>query len=726
MGQEEDSKLWLEAKAAFDDCGLRNKRPYILYPKSEIQHRINEGALGKRIGAYAGLVLLTIWYVLGSLAEADAPVLIQLAWSDLKELEQIQSYDLDLRYGGSAFVLVSAWPADVDRLQREGWGVSILDRGDEVASPAGEYYAAWPRAGQRLSGLDGVRVILEDTGTTFLKVAPEVREQVWERCAFLVELPHRMSLEGMFPGAALSKRAAAEPRSAVVVALLDSVRVARIEQDIAYLVYVGPTRPYDNSPQNLRTRFARHPATRDSAATYIAAQLRKVLGSDAVALIPFRHTPDDSTMFNVVGTLQGRNPGAGTYILCGHYDSIAKFTPGWDWRTDPAPGADDNATGVACVLEAARVLSRVSFPWSIRFVAFSGEELGLWGSQAYAKEALERGDRILGVINIDMVGYNARFDRIQVISNPGSVWLLDRMQEVNATYAIGLRVDPLMDHTAIRTDHFPFWARGYDAVTGIEGYPPERDDPEGFYRMYAAMHTVGDVMDSLNLGLIRKVAQLCVATLAPFALENTYGEALPDLAIFDGDVRFAQGGDRLVVTVMDVGLGGVYVPFRVTVSRCEADSTDCGPVWTQEVEEAIPPGGSLDLRIPWQQLGDVTVLVQVDPDGRVREVDETNNQVYAVLRHVPASRFVVYPNPFFIGNGGGTLSFAGLSDGASVEISTPSGESVWSGEERRREVLWKGQNRVDFLVGSGIYFYRVVDVDGYVERIGTLAVIRKE
>lgn len=692
---------------------------------SDMKSRFND--FGFRISGFLlrhliGLVILTVWCVLGcwiSFVEAEGPVLVKVEWSDLKELEQIQSYDLDIRYAGSTFVLASAWPADVAHLQRDGWMVSILDRGGVV----GAYYAAWLWKRQRLSAGDDIRVLLEERGMTILQIPPKELERAG--CAFLVELPHRMSLKGLFPGAALEKRAV-ELRSAVVAALLDSVQAERMERDIAHLAYLNPARPYDNSLQNLRTRFARRPETRDSVAPYIAEQLRRALGPDAVALVPFKHTPDDSTMFNVVGTLQGREPGAGTYILCGHYDSIAKLTPGWDWRMDPAPGADDNATGVACVLEAARVLSHLSFPWSITFIAFSGEELGLWGSRAYAEAALERGDRILGVLNMDMVGYNHRFDRIHVVSNSGSAWLAHRMQEVNAIYDIGLRVDLLLDHAAIRADHFSFWARGYDAITGIEGYPPERDDPEGFYQANTAMHTVGDVMDSLNFGLIRKVAQLCVATLAPFALENTYEEALPDLAIFDGDVRFSAKNDSLLVTVMDVGLGGVTAPFRVTVSRCGTDSTDCERVWTQEVEGGLPPGGRRDLRVPWDRLGDVTLLVQVDPDGRIQEGDETNNRVYAALRYVPVSRIVVYPNPFLIGSGRGPLSFAGLSDGASVEILTPSGELVWSGEERHREVLWKGQNRADFLVGSGMYFYRVVDVDGHCARMGTLVVIREE
>ncbi|MEA3409005.1 MAG: M20/M25/M40 family metallo-hydrolase, partial [Candidatus Eisenbacteria bacterium] len=90
---------------------------------------------------------------------------------------------------------------------------------------------------------------------------------------------------------------------------------------------------------------------------------------------------------NIIGVLPGTGRLAGYYVICAHYDAIAiKSFPGspmW-WCDNPAPGADDNATGVATVLEAARALSGVSFPFDVRFVLFSGEELGLHGSRAYA------------------------------------------------------------------------------------------------------------------------------------------------------------------------------------------------------------------------------------------------------------------------------------------------------------------------------------------------------
>ena len=156
---------------------------------------------------------------------------------------------------------------------------------------------------------------------------------------------------------------------------------------------------------------------------------------------------------------------AALFLVVAHLDSInARGGP-----EAPAPGADDNASGVAVVLESARLLaSAPRFPWSIRFIAWSGEELGLWGSSHYARAAGARGDKILGVLNFDMVGFNDLADRLELISNPASIWLVDLMRATNERYTIGLQIDVLEDRFAGLSDHAPFWREGYDAILGIE------------------------------------------------------------------------------------------------------------------------------------------------------------------------------------------------------------------------------------------------------------------
>lgn len=69
-----------------------------------------------------------------------------------------------------------------------------------------------------------------------------------------------------------------------------------------------------------------------------------------------------------------------------------------------APGADDNASGAAVVLEAARLLSSIQTPYTIIFALWDEEEIGLIGSANYARHAVQSGEQILGIVNMDMLG----------------------------------------------------------------------------------------------------------------------------------------------------------------------------------------------------------------------------------------------------------------------------------------------------------------------------------
>ena len=89
-------------------------------------------------------------------------------------------------------------------------------------------------------------------------------------------------------------------------------------------------------------------------------------------------------------------------IICAHYDSRTKDREDAESR---APGADDNASGVAVVLETAQVLLPVDLNYSIQFVLFSGEEQDLWGAEEYARYVKDNNMDIHRVINLDMVGY---------------------------------------------------------------------------------------------------------------------------------------------------------------------------------------------------------------------------------------------------------------------------------------------------------------------------------
>jgi hypothetical protein len=220
-------------------------------------------------------------------------------------------------------------------------------------------------------------------------------------------------------------------------------------------------------------------------------------------------------MRNVMATLPGKGmDNQKIFVICGHYDSINDSIDPEDavstntllnWKTVPAPGAIDNASGVAAVLEAARILSRYDFNSAIKFITFSGEELGMLGSMHYAKMAAERGEQITGVLNLDAIGYNPDVPAIDIYTNLGSEWLAEVLLSVQGRYNIGpLILSKVVKPDMVYSDHAPFWQNGYSAIFCTSGSGPFK-------------HTAEDTIDKLSIGLVTTTAQAAIATLASLA-----------------------------------------------------------------------------------------------------------------------------------------------------------------------------------------------------------------
>ena len=126
---------------------------------------------------------------------------------------------------------------------------------------------------------------------------------------------------------------------------------------------------------------------------------------DTTTISPDSTRVDVSTLLgNVMATLKGTDPNdKRIFIISGHLDS--RRTDVMD-RTGDAPGANDDGTGTAAVMECARIMSRYSFPATIIFVAVSGEEQGLLGSTFMADKAKNDSLHIAAVLNNDIIGSN--------------------------------------------------------------------------------------------------------------------------------------------------------------------------------------------------------------------------------------------------------------------------------------------------------------------------------
>ncbi len=156
---------------------------------------------------------------------------------------------------------------------------------------------------------------------------------------------------------------------------------------------------------------------------------------------------------NVVGVLTGTVRPNDIYIVGAHYDSVNN------------PGADDNASGVAGVMEAARVLSQHEFEATIIFAAFDAEEEGLCGSTHYA--GAHSGDNILGMISLDMIAYNpaTNHDKAYVYGKTASDPIKQDLADALTAYT---GITPTIGGAMSGSDHAPFEDQGFDACLLIE------------------------------------------------------------------------------------------------------------------------------------------------------------------------------------------------------------------------------------------------------------------
>jgi hypothetical protein len=201
---------------------------------------------------------------------------------------------------------------------------------------------------------------------------------------------------------------------------------------------------------------------------------------------------------DVVATLPGTDLNStAQYILCGHYDTVAV-----------APGADDDGSGTAAVLAIAYVLSKYQFNHTIKFITFSGEEVGTYGSFTYAREASYRGDNIVAVLNMDMIGYANTTEGGRILRffpPPRSRWIADYATTISEKYneIIDMKIDTLPSYRG--DDSQAFVDYGFDGVwiAHQDGYPWG--------------HSSNDTADHLNWSYYVKATKLMLAITAEIA-----------------------------------------------------------------------------------------------------------------------------------------------------------------------------------------------------------------
>lgn len=313
----------------------------------------------------------------------------------------------------------------------------------------------------------------------------------------------------------------------VIARMADSVSTERLREHILALERAGG--------HGSRVSFT---AGNDSAAIYLRDAFRSLSGLARVALDSFTIASavdglNSVPLVNVVATLKGRLDSTRIVVAGAHFDCSGSRmgSTAWNaqWKTMSVPGADDNATGLAALLEMARIMSdpgfRYSPDWTIMFVAFGAEESGPaysgshHGSKHFAAEAASTGEDLAGMVSIDMIGYNPLRLYQAIIANAASQALAKIFHDAALSYAPGLTTMTFYDATATYSDHDSFWQKGVPAVCLMENAPPWSSNT--FYEANPYYHKSSDTSGTVNIELVRKVTQMALGAVASLATTTT-------------------------------------------------------------------------------------------------------------------------------------------------------------------------------------------------------------
>ena len=192
---------------------------------------------------------------------------------------------------------------------------------------------------------------------------------------------------------------------------------------------------------------------------------------------------------NVIATLKGTVNPELVYVVSSHYDSVAV-----------GPGADDDTSGTAALLETARILAGHPMPATIVFASSTGEEAGLLGSREFVRQAVANKMKIVGALNNDMIGWanDHRLDNTIRYSNPG-------IRDIQ--HGAAIQFSNLITYDALyykSTDAAAYYEAYGDVVGGIGSYPV-LGNPH--------YHQSHDLLEGINHQLIAEVAKTTTATL---------------------------------------------------------------------------------------------------------------------------------------------------------------------------------------------------------------------
>ncbi|MGB0917875.1 MAG: M28 family peptidase [Flavobacteriales bacterium] len=221
-------------------------------------------------------------------------------------------------------------------------------------------------------------------------------------------------------------------------------------------------------------------------------------------------------------------------VICGHYDSMPS-------NGTASPAADDDGSGTAAVIEAARVLSQYNFAYTIVYAAWDEEEYGLVGSNYYATQAETNEDSLVAVINVDAVAWDGDGDklaRVHVRDIANSLTLGTVAANMISTYNIDLQIET-NSPGATYSDHASFWNHGFSAILLIEDFD---NDGNPHY------HTTTDLVEHFDTTYFEQMSKWAFATTATMAVPLSGNVGVSDTKIGSFNIYPNPVTNRLSIT----------------------------------------------------------------------------------------------------------------------------------------------------------------------------------
>ncbi|UCH89181.1 MAG: PKD domain-containing protein [Thermoplasmata archaeon] len=334
---------------------------------------------------------------------------------------------------------------------------------------------------------------------------------------------------------------------------------------------------------------------------------------------------------NVILTLPGLDEDSNrTFYMFAHSDAIQSDKP--EQLLTNTPGANDDGTGCAAVLEAARVLSYYDFKDTIKFAFFNAEELGSLGSERYAKNMSDRNENVIASINYDMIGYSQSSTQhnLKFYYNTASNEQEKYLEGVNSRYNIGITITSQKMSSDLPSDIQSFYDYGYPCVLGndADNYP--------YY------HSTEDTIDKINFALVEKSTRLAVASFAEWA-RLLY----VDVSIPPGNLKASNtkpNEDDLVNITVNVTNSG-----NLNAANLEVAFYADGKKFASN-RITVPSSGSNSTSVYWQAAdGSHDISVVLDPNNEIIESDETNNEasITVSVNDRPRAVLNAYPTTAF-------------------------------------------------------------------------------